>query len=206
MTKKRSTCFFCNKRSTNMKFHIQRCKKFIQLSPDVFYHNILIYTRFNILTKLLHTKSAKYLKSGTIKRTQKTKEYINEKNINDYFNAQISVELKNWFTSPLYGRKYMKTFFFFENDLSFGIFFYNYKRKNIFHYKLLYYPQHIKVSNNENYMVHYKMNVPYDLETHNKIINIVKRLIYLKKKYCDRNYNVKFIVKEFGGKYPYISL
>ena len=198
---KRISCFFCSKRTRNIKFHLKRCKNFRQISPDVFYHNILIYIRFDKLTITLHKKSAKYLKSGTIKRSQKSKEYINEKNIGECFDEETATELNNWFTSPLYGMKYMKSFFFFENDLSFGIFFYNYKRKNTFHYKLLFYPEYIKVLHNQNY-IHYPMNIPDDLETHHKIIEIVKRLIYLKKKYCGQNYDVKFIVDEFGGNYP----
>lgn len=201
---RRVTCFFCSKRTTNIKFHLKRCKDFRQISSDVFYHNILVYTRFDILTKTLHKKTAKYLKSGTIRRSQKTQEYINEKNIDTYFDDQTSIELKRWFTSPLYGQKYMKSFFFFENDLSFGIIFYNYKRKNNLHYKLLYYPDHIMVHQEQNY-IHYILNLPFNLEEHNEIIQIVRRLIKLKTKYCDKKYEVKFIVDEFGGHYPYDS-
>lgn len=53
-------CFFCGKRTINMMRHKEQCKKWIQISNDVLFHEILIHTRyFNLVKKLATSKNYK---------------------------------------------------------------------------------------------------------------------------------------------------
>lgn len=191
----RTACFFCKKRTTNMKFHLKRCTKFVQISNDVFEHEIMSHIRIYKLTKTLHTHATDYLKLGC-RNTKVTKELINERNIQLIYD-KYTIDFKKWFTSPFYGQKYMKSYFFFENQLSFGILCFNYKRENNYYYKFLYFPDHYFINKgsgfNNNIQCH--LNVPHDFYAHGRIVEIVKRLMELNKIYCT-NYIEKIYIEE----------
>lgn len=52
----KTKCFFCNRYSINIKFHIKRCKKYRQLSNDVFYNCILSFIRLERLKDCINKR------------------------------------------------------------------------------------------------------------------------------------------------------
>jgi len=59
---RKTKCFFCGIRTTNMKYHLNRCRHFKKIPDDVYFHNIEPQVRYNNLNKALEKFMKKQFK------------------------------------------------------------------------------------------------------------------------------------------------
>jgi hypothetical protein len=71
-------CFFCEKYTVNMKFHVKRCNEFRQISSDVFNNCILSFYRLDKLKHCINMKMYNFVNQQNILKSYPS--FINNEN------------------------------------------------------------------------------------------------------------------------------
>ena len=138
------TCFFCSKRTTNMKYHKKYiCKKWVQISSDVLLYEILITTRYHLLIKTL--KNSIYLKEYLQKNEEKSS-IVLEYKLGRLFSFYNPAPLQYYVFQ--YKSVFVLQSFIPESGLRcYIVTYFKYKKKNMFVYHAYHMSDHLFESN-----------------------------------------------------------